>query len=387
MASLQRRTRRDGSVAYIIQFSINRRRKSLFLSSKYTEKDARKIASVVDELVVCIETGASLDPRSFAWLSNATEDLRRRFEAAGLVEEDERLTLRELFDRYDREELEDKKETTIRNKRQAARRFFSFAAADERVEDFDRARAADYATWLSTRLAEATRAGAIRDVRRVFNWAKDRGLVDANPFDGVVRGSFKNKTRERFVSREEFAKMLDAAASQELRVLLSLYRIGGLRKEEALRVEWRDVNFDASRLLVHSPKTERYKGRETRTIPLFPELRRELEDLFELVEPGGSSFVITRNRTTIRKKIEETVFRAGLQPWERLIQNLRSSRAIEIYKEFGALAESEWIGHSQRTAVDHYLHVLESDFARATAEPAAELQPREAEVARTVASR
>lgn len=366
MACLQRRTRATGT-AWIVLFSLNKRRKSLFLSQKYTEKDARKVADVVDELVVAIETGAPLAKSSFAWLSSATDDLRHRFESAGLIEPDARLTLGELFDRYEREELDDKKETTVRNKLQAARRFFTFTSRDERVEDFDRLRAADYATWLSKRVAEATRAGAIRDVRRVFNWAKERELVDDNPFDNVVRGSFKNKTRERFVSLEDFDKMLDAAASQELRALLALYRVGGLRKEEALRVEWKDVNFAAGRLLVHSPKTERYKGRETRTIPLFPALRRELEDLFELVPPGGSPFVITRNRTTVRKKVEETVFRAGLVPWERLIQNLRSSRAIEIYREFGALAEAEWIGHSQRTAVDHYLHVLESDFQRAAA--------------------
>ncbi len=64
-------------------------------------------------------------------------------------------------------------------------------------------------------------------------------------------------------------------------------------------------------------------------------------------------------------KIERIVFYAGLNRWERLIQNLRSSRAIEIAREYGVLAEAEWIGHSPQTAKDHYLHVLDADFEHA----------------------
>ena len=63
------------------------------------------------------------------------------------------------------------------------------------------------------------------------------------------------------------------------------------------------------------------------------------------------------NRTTLTQQMERTVFRAGLVRWERLIQNLRSS-SDEVYNEYGALAESVWIGHSVATAQDHYLHLL-----------------------------
>ena len=122
-----------------------------------------------------------------------------------------------------------------------------------------------------------------------------------------------------------------------------------MRKNEALAVEWRDVDFIRSRLLVHSPKTERYAGKESRIIPLFPELREELERLYESLPEGAPTFVIFHNRTAITQKLERVVFLAGLTRWERLIQNLRSSRAIEVYNDFGALAESEWIGHSSQT--------------------------------------
>ena len=119
-------------------------------------------------------------------------------------------------------------------------------------------------------------------------------------------------------------------------------------------------------MLVRSPKTA-HIGKPTRIIPLFPELRAELEALWDLVPEGESSYVIARNRNpnTLRKRIERVVFYAGLPLWERLIQNMRSSRAKEIFREFGQIAEREWIGHSTATAQERYLHILEAEYDRA----------------------
>ena len=366
MACLQKRVRKNGDVAWSIQFRLNTCKKSLFLPPRYTEKEAMKILGVVEETAASIETGATLDPRTYAWLLNMTQDLRSRFEAASLIEPENKLTLEQLFDRYEREEVKEMKPTTARNKRQAARTFLSFADGKTNVCEFTHAKALEYAAYLAKTRSEATKAGYIRDVRRVFNWGRERELIDVNPFDNIARGSFKNKSRERYITRQEYEAMLDAAMNQEARVLIAFYRIGGLRYGEALLVRWRDVDFNRKRLLVHSPKTERIKGRDTRLIPLFPELRRELEGLKGTGAVDPDEFVILTHRTTPRKVVNYAVVKAGLEPWERLVQNLRSSRAIEIYQEYGVIAESEWIGHSERTAKDHYLHLLESDFDRAT---------------------
>lgn len=365
MATVKPIQRKHGT-AYSIGYYRGGRRFWLSLGTDYSRADAKEIALVVDRLVSSLETGGKLDPRTERQIESLPSDVRDRLARSGLIELSRIPTLEELFDAYWEAEYWDLKPTTQSNKRQSRRRFFEFADPGVLASEFTKKDAAKFTVYLDSCVGEATRAGTVRDVRRVFNWGIENDLIDSNPFVGIKRGSFKNKSREYYVTMADYRAMLDACPSPMWRAVLALYRIGGLRMEEALRATWSDVDFPRGRLLVHSPKTERYKGRESRVIPLFPELRRELEAYWETVPEGGSPYLIPTNRTTIRKHIERIVFYAGLNRWERLIQNLRSSRAIEVARDFGELAESEWIGHSPQTAKDHYLHLLDEDFERAT---------------------
>lgn len=359
---IKRKTR----TAYQVEYREGGKRRYLSLGSLYGKREAQEIAGYVDKILTARLTGTPVDVRTSSWLSTIPEDLQERLSRNGLIELKKIPTLEELFDAYWESEYYDLKRTTQSSKRQSRRRFFEFANKDASCDTFSKRDAAEFVRFLDSQVGEATRAGTIRDVRRVFNFGVESELIDSNPFLGVKRGSFKNKSREYYVPMTDFEKMLDAAPSRMWRAVLGLYRIGGLRYSEALLVEWRDVDFVGRRLLVHSPKTARIKGRESRVIPLFPRLRELLEELWETVPENGSPYVISENRTTIRKHVDRIVFYAGLNRWERLIQNLRSSCAIDVQKKFGELAESEWIGHSPQTAKDHYLHVLDADFEEAT---------------------
>ena len=62
-----------------------------------------------------------------------------------------------------------------------------------------------------------------------------------------------------------------------------------------LSLRWQDVNWETSRTLVQSPKTEHHAGGESRVIPLFPELRPYLETAFDEAE-AGTQHVVTRYR-------------------------------------------------------------------------------------------
>ena len=79
-----------------------------------------------------------------------------------------------------------------------------------------------------------------------------------------------------------------------------------------------------------------------------------------------STWLPFRRIVNPRIRFEKIIKRAGVTPWPRLWHNLRSSRQTELTESFPAHVVSMWLGNSERIAAQHYLHVLESHFQKAT---------------------
>lgn len=162
--------------------------------------------------------------------------------------------------------------------------------------------------------------------------------------------------------------MLEACPDNEWRLLFALSRYGGLRcPSEPLVLKWADVDWEHNRICVHSPKTEHHPGGESRLIPLFPELRPYLLEAFEQAAEG-SEFVISQYRDAkknFRTRMERIVKRAGLKPWVKLFQNLRSTRETELAETFPLHVVTAWLGNSEPVAAKHYLQVTDEHFQRA----------------------
>ncbi len=371
MASLQERKRKDGR-AYLIQFTLNRERRSLFLDTKYNRDEAEAVKLVVEKCVDAIESETNLDKRTLAWLENAPPDLRERFCACGLIEEevDGSMTLGELFQAFlrDRERL--LKPNTVKSYLMAERVFFERVDSRRTVAEFHRADALKYAGELAeSRYSKATRSTCLTCAKAVLNWALDREIVSKNPFSRISGGGTTNKNREFYVDLEMFEKLLGASPCPMDRVLLTLCRIAGLRRTEALLLTWKDVDFERGRLTVHSPKTERLEGKDKRIVPLFPRLRLELTVYRgTLNAQDGNQKIIRGDSFYPYKTVRRALKRANLPTYPRLVQNLRSSASIDIFTKYGEVAENAWLGHTLNTAQKHYLHVLESDYEKATLE-------------------
>ena len=72
-------------------------------------------------------------------------------------------------------------------------------------------------------------------------------------------------------------------------------------------------------MTVHSPKTERHSGGESRTVPVFPELRPFLEAVWDEAEPGAE-YVITHHReagNTLRRRLQRIIRQAEKQEVSR----------------------------------------------------------------------
>jgi hypothetical protein len=58
--------------------------------------------------------------------------------------------------------------------------------------------------------------------------------------------------------------------------------------------------------------------------------------------------------------------KAGLNPWPKVWQNLRSTRETELLKDFPIDVVCGWIGNTEIIARRHYLQITDADFDRAT---------------------
>jgi hypothetical protein len=70
-------------------------------------------------------------------------------------------------------------------------------------------------------------------------------------------------------------------------------------------------------------------------------------------------------RSNLRTQLCKIIKRAGLKPWPKLFQNLRSTRQTELAEEYPAHVVCDWIGNSQAVAAKHYLQTTDEHFAKA----------------------
>ena len=163
-------------------------------------------------------------------------------------------------------------------------------------------------------------------------------------------------------------------------VLEELWQLAEEKFEELLGRHRGDVDWDASRMTVRSPKTEHHEGKECRVMPIFPELRPYLQAVYdeflEDFDPKSARLseqpVITRYRnrnSNLRTQLNRIIAKAGLEPWPKLFHNLRSTRQTELAEKFPAHVVCEWIGNSEAVAAKHYLQTTAEHFDKAVADP------------------
>lgn len=64
--------------------------------------------------------------------------------------------------------------------------------------------------------------------------------------------------------------------------------------------------------------------------------------------------------------MNQIILKAGLQPWPKLFNNLRSTRETELAKNYSLQAATAWIENTPKIALGHYLQVTEQEWQNAT---------------------
>lgn len=223
-------------------------------------------------------------------------------------------------------------------------------------------------------LAQATISKRVKTARQIFSMGVRWRLLRENPFAAVRAGTQANPKRGAFVERWVIDKTLAHCPpgddGREWKAIIGLARYGGLRcPSEILTLRLVDLDWDQGRMKVWSSKTEGNEGGEFRIVPMFPELRRILLEVYEWAV-DGQVHVIERTRSdqvNWRTRLLHILAKAGVNPWPRLFQNLRASRQTELEDSFPGHVVCAWMGNSAVVARQHYLQVLDRHFEAALA--------------------
>lgn len=349
------------------------KRRSIRLG-KLPLKAVREIKTKIEALNASSIAKISLDRETAEWVGRLDSVLYDKLSNAGLLEkrgEAVRATLGAWLDSYFaiRSDVKESTSTAWGHTRRCLVDYFGESKSLAEIAPGD---ADGWRIWLGQHeeLSENTVKRRCGIAKQFFRAALRRRLMAENPFADLKGISVqRNPHRHYFISRNEAARVLEACPDAQWRLLFALSRFGGLRcPSEHLALRWGDVDWERGRITVRSPNTEHYDGKECRVMPIFPELQPYLEQVFDEAE-AGTTYVITRYRdrnSNLRTQLERIIAKAGLQPWPKLFQNLRSTRETELAESFPLHVVCQWIGNSQTIAQQHYLQVTDEHFAKAS---------------------
>lgn len=359
----------------------NGRKRILFVSGdgkrrtirlgKASQRQAEAFRVKVESLIGAGITG-SVDDETSRFVAALDDTIHARLAAVGLVKARNRsaMPLGAFLDAFFASVTV--KASTATTYKQTKRVLIEYFGESQPLREIGPAEADRWRQWMKvSELADSTIARRVKCARQIFRRASKWKLIADNPFADVTAGSQTNKARMFFITRDVAQKVLDACPDAQWRLLFALSRFGGLRcPSEHLALKWSDVNWDKGRIRVPSSKTEHIEGGDCRFIPLFPELRGPLLEVFEAAEPGTES-VITRYRNAnqnLRTQLLRIIASAGVKPWPKLWHNLRSTRQTELAERYPIHVVCAWLGNSRAVAQEHYLQVTDSHFSHAAHE-------------------
>jgi integrase len=306
--------------------------------SGFKKSTVQEIAGHIKELVSAKAASSAIDRRTANWLGIVGQNVHDKLSNAGLIEARVSSNLGDFITGYI-EQRSDVEPGTVTNYHQVRLNLVAFFGYDKPLRDITEKDAAAFRMWLEKEegQSENTLRRRCGRARQFFTAAIKAKLIDENPFDGMPVSVGGSKGKARFITEEESQKILKACPDLQWRLIFSLCRYGGFRcPSEVLALTWENVLWDSQRIVVTAPKTKRYKGHETRVIPMFPELAGVLNEAYEMAfdrreDPAAtvSGPVVTRYRSAsqnLRTTFEKIVKRAGLVPWPKPFQNLRATR-------------------------------------------------------------
>ena len=353
-----------------------------------THDDAVEFKRRIEKLITAKVLNTSPDQETTVWLTGIGDAIYERLATHGLVPHRQGKNLADtklgaFVDKYVEQRRHDVKPASLTKIEASAALLKLYFGETITIDKITPDAAQDWRMQLykgdrKKKRAEATVRGYCRDVKKMFNDAVEREIIERNPFAKLKSAAIASGS-DHYVTPEETATVLAECPDVQWKALFGLARLAGLRcPSETHTVPWDKVDWDRARLEVYAPKTD-----STRLVPIVPELRKILEEAFAAAEEAlataaqagkkiGELPIVTMSTNNRHRGLKAIVKRAGVVQWPDLYQTLRSSCETEWAAKYPQHAVSAWIGHSMEVSERHYLRVTDHLLDLASGKSAAE---------------
>ena len=90
----------------------------------------------------------------------------------------------------------------------------------------------------------------LQHVVAFFETMVKEGVITKNPFDGLTMSPVVDADRNVYVDEETIGQVMDVLPCAEWRLLVALWRFGGLRgSSEPLLLKWTDILWDQKKII------------------------------------------------------------------------------------------------------------------------------------------
>lgn len=296
---------------------------------------------------------------------------KRELRPFGLSVETEPMTAAELYEDWMRNHV---RPNLARNTREGYEVIWASVLA-ERIGELDvRELSAAYISDLAAALTTAglglpTRSKALAILSGMLRRAVVKGVLDHHPMRGAVK--VPQPKRARVVNPPgpeaiwQAADRLEAAGDDDGRTLALVLGFAGLRPEEALGLDWRDVGkrtINVERVAVHGELVPTTKTGQARSVELLPALERELV-AFRLRKglPAKGLVLAAAGGKPWNDYAYRNWRNRSFKPVTRIARpyDLRHAFASLLLHEGRSVIEvAEQLGHSATVCLDTYGHVI-----------------------------
>ncbi len=327
MASVAKRPNGGKMIQF---FDPSGRRRAIQLG-RVAMKNANSVRVHVERLVAAQISGSAVDDVTSVWLNKLDQTMIDKLAKVDLIKARESADLGKLIDDFIKLKDGDVKPRTVAKYRVVKKHLIDHFGKSQPLKTLNAGEAKKWRAYLvSLELAENSIRKLSGIAKTMLNHAVENELLLKNPFSCLPSALVPTRERHYFLSIEDTEKVIEACPDDEWKLIIALARYGGLRTpSETFSLKWQDINWEQNRFYVTSPKTERYAGKEGRMVPIFPELRPYFDKCFFDPSEDRAEHVISKHRVrseNLRTTFHKIIKRAGLKPWPKPFQNLRSSR-------------------------------------------------------------